>query len=1007
MTAREWPRPEPGAAPPAGCTQGGASLALPAPTTPVGTSLWEGWYAAASAEQRRQLLDQADRQGLISGHQLPALPTAARAAPLLDLLAGRVPTMPVDAAPEPDWLDRDLDDRQRLAVCRALGTPDVALIAGYPGCGKSRVLAEILRQTLRRGQRILFLAPRAAALDVVLERLAAAGDTGWLRLGASPATSAAVAARTLEAQSRTFREQTRPAAVAAVEPLRRAIAEHRDHLDRCTRLEALAAELERCRDAMQRLDALSDPAAVLPAVAAVAEIEETLARLTAEREQVLAEQTRLSDEEQHLRPLVEAKQCHRWWTGAWWKATVQGAPLARLEELAPQLRQLDDRLADLDRRCQALAEEARQQVARHDAERRQAVAAEVQRRAGERADLEQKRAVAAERQQALLAEVNLPADGLTALCEQTQTLLRRDEQELAARTGWLEALQQADSTLPEQLVQTARLLAAPLDEAGLTGADLSVFDLLVLDDAHLLTEEQLTALARSSRRWLLVGEPTAELPLQSRRGDAVPLACGPFHRLWGCLHVDPRQRSARWSRANGRLVACLRRLGEDERRWLSREPVFDRPEIEVGILACPDCDPCVVEVLFPETTSIAEAKQFIYHELHELPIQVNSPMPAWHEADTCIRLELSTLHPASGAAAACELAGNPIVVSLDEGVREHVGRCTCAAADERPWPTVALEFARARGWDRCGAERWVEERLGWRDPDRTAVLDHCHRASPALADALSQLLYAGASLPTGEARFPDLGPALEFVAVPAGPRADARHGGDPTPRWGGGGTATLPARARTQRGAGLEIDLARPFPPEALPADLAAALPDRGIVNPAEAQALVAELEALAADPAVVGACLAWQQTRSSRSPAVAILSLFPAQVELLRLLIERSPTLSAGPLTFEVGTPGALAQRECLIALLGLTRSHASRAVPFSNNPHDLLTALTRAAGRLLIFGDPGTLTRRSGWFGGLDHLDEATGPLEQALAARLVAHLCDPETPSRTLRSRESSSA
>src|SRR5262249_4563184 len=69
------------------------------------------------------------------------------------------------------FLDPQVDDLQRQAVARAIGMPDLLLLQGLPGTGKSRVLTEILLQAVARGWRILFLAGRTASLDVILHRL--------------------------------------------------------------------------------------------------------------------------------------------------------------------------------------------------------------------------------------------------------------------------------------------------------------------------------------------------------------------------------------------------------------------------------------------------------------------------------------------------------------------------------------------------------------------------------------------------------------------------------------------------------------------------------------------------------------------------------------------------------------------------------------------------------------------------------------------------------------------
>ena len=74
--------------------------------------------------------------------------------------------------PEPlTYVDGDLDENQREAVARAVFTPDLCLIRGLPGTGKSRVVSEIVLQAAARGERVLLLAPTPAALDRVLERV--------------------------------------------------------------------------------------------------------------------------------------------------------------------------------------------------------------------------------------------------------------------------------------------------------------------------------------------------------------------------------------------------------------------------------------------------------------------------------------------------------------------------------------------------------------------------------------------------------------------------------------------------------------------------------------------------------------------------------------------------------------------------------------------------------------------------------------------------------------------
>ena len=120
--------------------------------------------------------------------------------------------------------------------------------------------------------------------------------------------------------------------------------------------------------------------------------------------------------------------------------------------------------------------------------------------------------------------------------------------------------------------------------------------------------------------------------------------------------------------------------------------------------------------------------------------------------------------------------------------------------------------------------------------------------------------------------------------------------------------------------------------------------------------------------------------------PTVAVIALYAAQADLIARLLQRVPAVLAAPVTVEVGTPATFRHRECLVALVSLTRSHTHRAVPYGDGPQALALALTRAAERVVVFGDPGTLGRRSHWQGALDHLDHAAAERERALAARIT---------------------
>lgn len=62
-------------------------------------------------------------------------------------------------------------DQQRQFVRTALGSDDFTLLEGPPGSGKTTAIIELITQAIRRGQRVLLVAPTHVAVDNVLERL--------------------------------------------------------------------------------------------------------------------------------------------------------------------------------------------------------------------------------------------------------------------------------------------------------------------------------------------------------------------------------------------------------------------------------------------------------------------------------------------------------------------------------------------------------------------------------------------------------------------------------------------------------------------------------------------------------------------------------------------------------------------------------------------------------------------------------------------------------------------
>jgi hypothetical protein len=104
-----------------------------------------------------------------------------RLAELRDVLLGATAPAFEPAAPLVP-LDPALNMSQQAAVAFALTARDVAIVHGPPGTGKTTAVVELIRQAVRRGERVLACAPSNLAVDNVLERLLGFGEQ-VVRLG--------------------------------------------------------------------------------------------------------------------------------------------------------------------------------------------------------------------------------------------------------------------------------------------------------------------------------------------------------------------------------------------------------------------------------------------------------------------------------------------------------------------------------------------------------------------------------------------------------------------------------------------------------------------------------------------------------------------------------------------------------------------------------------------------------------------------------------------------------
>lgn len=992
---------------------GRPSVAPPLPVRPVsepaGQRLsWEELFPQAPPLKQQELLELARRQGLLYSHQLPSgaiktqgSPTAtASSQTITRLLSGQVDALPPLPSIQIHPLDGSLDLVQRAGVVRALSSPDISLIAGWPGTGKSRVITEILAQAGSQGLRILFLGASSSAIDTVLERLGENANLFPVRLleaEENPKTlSSTVQRRTISAQGTALARESQEAARQ-----NRKMAEGRCQARRleeplwadlrglAEQIHLLQGERERIKETLAAIPNKVEREANSPdtplaarlkdlkgqALAALAERENACRQAEMKKQQAEARLAALVEESNSLRPLAVAKKLGRWWTAVWWKAN-QGH-LDRFNELE-KLRHQEEATSltagqELNRfvmEARGLtdgSQEAKAQI-QQEIEQRQANLARQDRdiQDREKAILNQSH-VLIEKLGGLASPDGLTASAVEAAKSQWQVHLEKDEETCRFAHQWSAFLESHPEALAERLPALANLVAGTTqalrhDRFFAEGTSEGAFDLLVLDEAEQITESEFLKLATRARRWVLVGEPAwenpegcngtthHENPRPVARALPVPerlpasLRTGFFHRLWQQLHADPGRLPYTWLRENGRVCCRLRAVSPDQRPFLESEKLEDFPDIELRILNLPRTLPVLAEVTFPESMPLYRAKEFIFQELQELPVEAAGRNLVWceNEHELCL-----CFHHAETEGDRAALAPGAVECGPTMG----------------NWRTGKLCFDQREGWTKERAAVWVEQNLHLRSRERTTLLQVPYRMEAALAAHLGELLPWGKDLLPARMGTPETTVCpVEFVAIPL-----LRNEPGETRKKPAGAGQLWP-----RDGAGLELDLALPRNGDRLPIECRIHLPDRGFVNYLEAQAVVRRLEEIAG---------------ANFSGSLVVLALYEAQVKLIRRLLQQSETLQQ--VKIDIGLPGAFRQQEFDVVLISLTRSHSHRPVCYGEEAAQLALALTRARSRLILFGDPGSLVKRSQWQGALDHLDSAGAAREAHLITRLVRHL------------------
>jgi hypothetical protein len=164
----------------------------------------DGWHVSEGAvlscfsfAEEAAYRDLLDHEDLAAAHPaVRALAAGGRDGAGRGLLFDEIPEHEIDrrAAPETAPVVLDADASQRAAIAAALDGRSF-LMDGPPGTGKSQTIANMIGALLHAGKTVLFVSQKAAALDVVRDRLAGAGLGAYLlELHSHQATREQVAA---------------------------------------------------------------------------------------------------------------------------------------------------------------------------------------------------------------------------------------------------------------------------------------------------------------------------------------------------------------------------------------------------------------------------------------------------------------------------------------------------------------------------------------------------------------------------------------------------------------------------------------------------------------------------------------------------------------------------------------------------------------------------------------------------------------------------------------------
>lgn len=653
-------------------------------------------------------------------------------------LLDRLMTAAADLPPFSPVALRPLPTGHRLpaeahAAARASGCPDLFVVHATDPLAGERVIADVAQASLDTATdgRVLVLSPNPTAADRITERLVRILNVSAVRALAedeNPARlSPVVTRRTSTALGRGRLEQVQEELVTAIAQAEARLAQ----LEQLTKLRSefmeVDSRLSACTSRLGQIETevRADPTVAMRVNQMTADAETTVNRLTAKWQAAQAEQRKLeaevaADRNQQLPTLRKP--------GFFARLFGSGKPRADSVVLATVTHDNQRQASEAAARVAALEQELETATAELAALREQAIRDEITTR---QQTLETERATLTAIWQQLQTQIDQlrPTDTQWNDLEAARNAVAAELAEARQRVTWLN--HNRTDVIRQYLAEPRVVVATP----GSLGVDPVLemasceqcpsgskpqFSLLILDRAEELTEADFVRLSHLATRWVLVGDTSNPLDARSPiNGTAGSSACpskvieAPFlARLAQALDRE------RWVYEGDRLVCRLTHLTPQERRTVTREPVLDRPEIELRIGTNSTGEPVLAEVAFPVNTPVADAKAFLFRQLGEVLLQPCGELCWEHTATLLIaRWPAAEVQPT---------AGPPGWLELEPGVRE------CVVNGPPPVFTAAVTFDSAAGWDIPKAEAWLALHVAAFTPTRLAMLPRTHTLPRAI-----------------------------------------------------------------------------------------------------------------------------------------------------------------------------------------------------------------------------------------------------------------------------------